>query len=374
MDKKCFFLPICFMFLLFTFSHGMTRYKPSVVLIPLGSTNSPEAYAKAYSILFGRIRSFGGINLITNGPALQGLLERMPEGAETNSFITIHEKIIGFAYEHFIDEVFLIKNGKTSSEFVDVIGRHVDNGHWSWNYNETVFTEENLNLQIDGLITNMLTGVAAESWSDPNFLNFDGNLSLKDLKSGKMFDLKKCRGKLVVLSQCPASAFKQEEYVRMKAIFGKLHYKFPDIETIFGVHDSAMNGENIKGKDVLRENGVLTDQDFDYPVVDISPLPLKGKQISIFSPLLTFNYGYLTDKGMTNKKFEVYTHERFIFGNLEEILPPEKRAEVRTTLVEAARDDDLPMVKKLIEEGASPLVDEDYVTLSIGPSSMKTTQ
>lgn len=292
---------------------GGVRFKPAVVLMPLGSTNSPDIYAKGYSLLLGRIKSFDGINLITNGPVLEGLLQKMPEMAETNSFITIHSKIIPFAYEHFIDEILLIHNGNTSNDFIDIIGRHVDDKNWSWNKNEFTFTEDNLDLQIDCEITNLLTGVdSIQGWRDPKFWNFSGKFHLKDLKTGKIMDLEKYRGKLVVLTEYPAGGFDADLYYLMKVIFDKLNYKFPDIITLFGVYDSSANGKNLKCADVMREKGVLADPEFKYPVVDVTPLP-RDRNYSF----MAFYYGYLTADGMTNKQFDINTHDRIILGILK---------------------------------------------------------
>ncbi len=336
---------------------GIVRYKPSAVLIPLGSTNNTGSYSNVYSRVTGRFRSYEGINLITNGPVLDRLLGMMPEDKGSDNFYEICDKVKKFAYEHFIDEIFLIKSGVTPDDLIDFCDIHIDDDMSFNQMNERTEQEKFTEYFVQTELTNFFAyGDSGLRYNNPDFLNFKGKFHIKDLKTGKKLDLEKYLGRLVVLAQFPASGFDFSKYNRMKDIFFKLNYKFPDIVTIFGLYDSSANGKNFKGGDVLKEMGVLADPGLAFPVADVTSLPRDGHDEEFFGACY---YGYLTPGGMTNRQFDAFAHNRLIFRRLEDIIPPEKRDGIRTTLVEAARDDDLSRVNRLIKEGADPLFVED---------------
>ncbi len=333
---------------------GGVRYKPSVVLLMPGGKNITEAYSNLYSSLEECFGSFEGIKLITNRSLLDSLQEKMPRGG---SYFISFTNVKDYAYKNFIDEVFLISNGNTAEDFFDFSDIHVDDDRYFDQISKWKGQEISADYFVHVILTNFFTyGDSRSRYNSPDFLNFSGKFKLKDLKTGKTFDLEKYIGRFVVLTQFPSSSFDYSKYMRMKYIFSKLNYKFPDIVTIFGIYDTGIN-EKLNSANILKEMDVMDDPGLTFPVVDVTSLPRDEHSESYLGACY---YGYLTGEGITNRQFEVYAHERFIFRIIEDTFFPEKQGDFPVTLVEAARDDDFPMVTRLIKEGADPLVTEDY--------------
>ncbi|GEM_PF-3490347 len=320
--------------------------------------------------------------MIAGGPLYDKIMKLRPKNLDDNSYGEDYQqvsRIKEFAYEHFIDDIVFVAsptnkttitkitesstatttNISTNTSIIyhiTVNTMPVDPYYYMHFFDRQEFQSDREIYAISNNLLNMINYRNRDIDFYPKMLKYTGIFT--NLRTGKLIDFTQYRGKLIVLTHYYLySTMYYGDYSRIKDIFALLKNKYPGIITIFGIADGTdLNNKIVKCYDVLKETPILSDPEFPYPIADVTALQMRDNNFII---------GFCRNDGIVYMIFKDFSgfidpvNDRSIIGMIDKVLPSEKQAMVRLTLVEAARNNDLEEVRSLLREGADPLQKED---------------
>jgi hypothetical protein len=321
------------------------EYRPRIVIVPLAeeklSREELDLWRPVYEEIFNQLKADGRIILITDTAIIKELKELCPDHIED---WRCQSRIKSKAYDYFIDQIVVtrITPDKTavsevSLKFNDDV-ELVDRNYSLYTIYETL-TQSSRERFIRNYVSQFLDRAL---FIDNVKGRLDYNARFTNLQNGKPLDFADYKGKLMVISTYSVNQiFYVHNYPRLKTIYTKLRYKYPDIVIVFGFLDAE--------REYLKL--VLDDEDFSYPVVDIKAYTQNVKLLQR-NTLVGFDGNYQAEFFDQDPLF-------FIYRYICDALPESECKTIPVTLVEAARNNNEALVSRLLSAGADVQDTED---------------